>query len=168
MRLDSLDIEGLFPLYKRVEQHLHHFPKERSRLQVEGPYDEMFLEKLQKCPSEDDGSVEYATTKVHQYRAAMTAKDCSIMITLMPTAEENDDQQRSSSLTFRTFSFSVAVLDLDPKPFESVPRQLRLDQKVVNGYLRSSSGICPKTPQQREDCTLLFHPVRPAPLALLL
>ncbi|XP_033830550.1 inositol-pentakisphosphate 2-kinase isoform X2 [Periophthalmus magnuspinnatus] len=151
-RLDSLDIEGLFPLYKRVEQHLHHFPKERSRLQVEGPYDEMFLEKLQKCPSEDDGSVEYATTKVHQYRAAMTAKDCSIMITLMPTAEENDDQQR-------TFSFSVAVLDLDPKPFESVPRQLRLDQKVVNGYLRSSSGICPKTPQQREDCTLLFHPV---------
>ncbi|XP_072296204.1 inositol-pentakisphosphate 2-kinase isoform X2 [Eucyclogobius newberryi] len=159
--LDSLDIEGLFPLYRRVEQHLHHFPKERSRLQVEGPYDEMFLQKLQKCPSEDDGSVEFAMAKVHQYRAAMTAKDCSIMITLMPTAEEEDDQQRSGapSVTFRTLSFSVAVLDLDPKPFESVPRQLRLDQKVVNGYLRSSSGNGPKTSQQREDCTLLFHPV---------
>ncbi|KAJ0050303.1 hypothetical protein NL108_015989 [Boleophthalmus pectinirostris] len=151
--LDSLDIEGLFPLYRRVEQHLHNFPKERSRLQVEGPYDEMFLEKLQKCPSEDDGSVEYAAAKVHQYRAAMTAKDCSIMITLMPTTEEDDAQQRS-------FSFSVSVLDLDPKPFESVPRQLRLDQKVVNGYLRNSSGICPRTTQPRDDCTtLLFHPV---------
>ena len=27
--LDSLDIEGLLPLYRRVEQYLHHFPKER-------------------------------------------------------------------------------------------------------------------------------------------
>lgn len=158
--LDSLDIEGLFPLYRRVEQHLHHFPKERSRLQVDGPYNEAFLEKIQKCPSEDDGSVDFAAAKVHQYRAAMTAKDCSIMITLMPTAEEDDDQQGLCPLlSSRTLSFSVAVLDLDPKPFESVPRQLRLDQKIVNGYLRISSGVCAKTPQLRDDCTLLFHPV---------
>lgn len=158
--LDSLDIEGLFPLYRRVEQHLHQFNKERSRLQVDGPYDEAFLEMIQKCPSEDDGSVEYAAAKVHQYRAAMTAKDCSIMITLMPTAEEEDNVQGLCPLvSSRTVSFSVAVLDLDPKPFESVPRQLRLDQKIVNGYLRSSSGVCVKTPQQRDDCTLLFHPV---------
>jgi len=27
--LDTLDIEGLFPLYRRVEQHLQDFPKER-------------------------------------------------------------------------------------------------------------------------------------------
>uniref|UniRef100_A0A3B4B495 Inositol-pentakisphosphate 2-kinase n=1 Tax=Periophthalmus magnuspinnatus TaxID=409849 RepID=A0A3B4B495_9GOBI len=164
MRLDSLDIEGLFPLYKRVEQHLHHFPKERSRLQVEGPYDEMFLEKLQKCPSEDDGSVEYATTKVRVLAQSWPSPG-PVLAQSWPSPGSVLAQ---SSLTFRTFSFSVAVLDLDPKPFESVPRQLRLDQKVVNGYLRSSSGICPKTPQQREDCTLLFHPVRPAPLALLL
>lgn len=158
--LDSLDIEGLFPLYKRVEQHLHQFPKERSRLQVDGPYDEAFLEQIQKCPSDDDGSVEYAATKVHQYRAAMTAKDCSIMITLMPTAEDEDDQQGLCPLvSSRTLSFSVSVLDLDPKPFESVPRQLRLDQKILNGYLRSSSGMCSRTPALRDDCTLLFHPV---------
>lgn len=157
--LDSLDIEGLFPLYRRVEQHLHQFPKERSRLQVDGPYDEAFLEQIQKCPSDDDGSVEYAVAKVHQYRAAMTAKDCSIMITLMPTTEDEDDQQGRCPLLSRTLSFSVSVLDLDPKPFESVPRQLRLDQKIVNGYLRSSTGVCSKAPQLRDDCTLLFHPV---------
>lgn len=148
--LDSLDIEGLFPLYRRVETHLHHFPKERGRLQVDGPYDEAFLEKIQKCPSEDDGSVDFAVAKVHQYRAAMTAKDCSIMITLMPTADDHDQQGLCP------LSFSVSVLDLDPKPFESVPRQLRLDQKIVNGYLRSSSGL--KAPRD-SDCTLLFHPV---------
>ncbi|CAL9706609.1 unnamed protein product [Knipowitschia caucasica] len=145
--LDSLDIEGLFPLYRRVEQHLHHFPKERSRLQVDGPYDEMFLQSLHKCPAEDDGSVEYAVARVHQYRAAMTAKDCSIMITLMPTAEEDDGHQRT---------LSVSVLDLDPKPFESVPRQMRLDQKVVNSFIRNSTGL---KPPPREDCMLLFHPV---------
>uniref|UniRef100_A0A8C6V134 Inositol-pentakisphosphate 2-kinase n=1 Tax=Neogobius melanostomus TaxID=47308 RepID=A0A8C6V134_9GOBI len=77
--LDSLDIEGLFPLYRRVEQHLHQFPKERSRLQVDGPYDEAFLEKIQKCPSEDDGSVEFAASK-----SGDDSKDCSVMITLCP------------------------------------------------------------------------------------
>lgn len=36
----------------------------RTHLQIDGPYDEAFLEKLQKCPAEDDGSVEYAVAKV--------------------------------------------------------------------------------------------------------
>lgn len=36
----------------------------RSHLQMDGPYNEAFLEKLQKCPAEDDGSVEYAVAKV--------------------------------------------------------------------------------------------------------
>lgn len=27
--LDTLDIEGLYPLYRRVEQHLQDFPKQR-------------------------------------------------------------------------------------------------------------------------------------------
>ena len=36
----------------------------RSRLQIDGPYDKAFLEKLQKCPVEDDGSIEYAVAKV--------------------------------------------------------------------------------------------------------
>lgn len=36
----------------------------RTHLQIDGPYNEAFLEKLQKCPAEDDGSVEYAVAKV--------------------------------------------------------------------------------------------------------
>ncbi|KAM4613279.1 inositol-pentakisphosphate 2-kinase isoform 2-T2 [Polymixia lowei] len=61
--LDNLDIEGLFPLYNRVQRHLENFPKERSALQMDGPYDEAFLEKLHKCPADDDGSIEYAVAK---------------------------------------------------------------------------------------------------------
>lgn len=36
----------------------------RTHLQMDGPYDEAFLEMLQKCQAEDDGSVEYAAAKV--------------------------------------------------------------------------------------------------------
>lgn len=172
--LDSLDIEGLFPLYRRVEQHLQDFPKDRCRLQIDGPYNEAFLQKLQKCPTEDDGSVDYAVTRVHQYRVAMTAKDCSIMITLVPSDEEEEEEDRLTTqkrirdfLLSRppAFSYSVSILDLDPKPFDSIPRQLRLDQKIVSGYLRTGGGSTlpksmpsPSAPGP-EDCTLLFHPV---------
>lgn len=33
-------------------------------LQIDGPYDLSFLEKVKTCPSEDDGTVEYAVAKV--------------------------------------------------------------------------------------------------------
>ncbi|KAM9759867.1 LOW QUALITY PROTEIN: inositol-pentakisphosphate 2-kinase [Menidia menidia] len=166
--LDTLDIEGLHPLFRRVEQHLQDFPKERTRLQVDGPYNEAFLEKVQKCSAEDDGSVEHAVSKVHQYRVAMTAKDCSLMVALVPRDEEEEDdeglssQRRLRDLRPAAFSYSVSILDLDPKPFDSIPRQLRLDQKIVSCYLRTGGALpkgglpLPPAPE-REDCTLLFH-----------
>ncbi|XP_029286551.1 inositol-pentakisphosphate 2-kinase-like [Cottoperca gobio] len=172
--LDTQDIEGLYPLYRRVEQHLQDFPKERTRLQMDGPYNEAFLEKLQKCPTEDDGSVEFAVAKVHQYRVAMTAKDCSIMVALVPSSEEEEDDEGQRQLRDflsprpPAFSYSVSILDLDPKPFDSIPRQLRLDQRIVSCYQRTGAAL-PKgslpphsgifTAAEREDCTLLFHPV---------
>ncbi|XP_054640305.1 inositol-pentakisphosphate 2-kinase [Dunckerocampus dactyliophorus] len=169
--LDTLNIEGLYPLYRRVEQHLQDFPKERSRLQVDGPYNEAFLERLQKCPTEDDGSVDFAVSRVHQYRVAMTAKDCSIMVALVPSSDEEDDEVLSSQRCLRdfftsrppSFSYSVSILDLDPKPFDSIPFQLQLDQKIVSCYMRVGaalplhSGVI--TTSDRDDCTLLFRPV---------
>lgn len=172
--LDTHDIEGLYPLYRRVEQHLQDFPKERTRLQMDGPYDEAFLEKIQKCPAEDDGSVEYAVAKVHQYRIAMTAKDCSIMVTLVPGSEEEEDDESLRRLRDfpsprpPAFSPLVSILDLDPKPLDSIPCQLCLDQRIVSFYLRTGGalprGSLPPLPPiftavERDDCTLLFHPV---------
>ncbi|XP_061746797.1 inositol-pentakisphosphate 2-kinase isoform X1 [Nerophis ophidion] len=171
--LDSLNIEGVYPLYRRVEKHLQDFPKESSRLQVDGPYNEDFLERLQKCPVEDDGSVDFAVAKVHQYRVAMTAKDCSIMVALVPSSEEEDQDQVHRHLRDffssrpASFSYSVSILDLDPKPFDSIPFQLQLDQKIVSCYTRTGAAL-PKgtlaasgviTASDRDDCTLLFRPV---------
>ncbi|XP_061075062.1 inositol-pentakisphosphate 2-kinase [Conger conger] len=161
--LDSLDIEGLYPLYKRVEQYLEEFPKERGRLQIDGPYNENFLEKIQNCPSEDDGSIDYAIGKVHQYRVAMTAKDCSVMITLAPCEEDellepNLETQPSK----RRFTYSVSILDLDPKPYENILQQHKRDAKIVNYYLRSQQEAAVAglyLEREQEDCTLMFHPV---------
>ncbi|XP_068170912.1 inositol-pentakisphosphate 2-kinase [Antennarius striatus] len=160
--LDTLDIEGLYPLYRRVEQHLQTFPKQRAHLQVDGPYNKAFLEKLKKCPNEDDGSVEYAVTKIHQHRVAMTVKDCSIMITLVPSSEEEGDEDGPR---WRN-DFLVSILDLDPKPFDNIPFQLRLDQEIVSCYLRTAlpKDSLPPLPDiftaaERDDCTLLFHPM---------
>ncbi|CAB1315664.1 unnamed protein product [Coregonus sp. 'balchen'] len=157
--LDSLDIEGLNPLFKRVEQHLQDFPKESQS----------FLEKVQNCPTEDDGSVEYAVGKVHQYRVAMTAKDCSIMITIATCGEDDGlDQSLEIQPTKPRFTYSVSILDLDPKPYESIPHQSRLDSKIVSHYLRSplpnnqelaNQSLFLGRDRDGEDCTLVFHPV---------
>ncbi|XP_016130048.1 inositol-pentakisphosphate 2-kinase [Sinocyclocheilus grahami] len=155
--LDNLDIEGIYPLYKRVEQYLEEFPRERNRLQIDGPYNESFMDTVKNCPSEDDGSVEYAVGKVHQYRVAMTAKDCSVMITFAPCEE---DEEHQLNLEKPRFTYSVSILDLDPKPYEGIPHQYKLDTKIVNYYLRSTQALPPSSLyKERQECTLLFHAV---------
>uniref|UniRef100_A0A671TA07 Inositol-pentakisphosphate 2-kinase n=1 Tax=Sinocyclocheilus anshuiensis TaxID=1608454 RepID=A0A671TA07_9TELE len=144
--LDNLDIEGIYPLYKRVEQYLEEFPKERNRLQIDGPYNESFMDTVKNCPTEDDGSVEYAVGKVHQYRVAMTVCVCSLKSPL--------------NLEKTRFTYSISILDLDPKPYEGIPHQYKLDTKIVNYYLRSMQAPPPSSLyKERQECTLLFHAV---------
>ncbi|KAJ7404659.1 Inositol-pentakisphosphate 2-kinase [Pitangus sulphuratus] len=162
--LDMLDIEGLYPLYSRVEQYLEEFPEERSTLQIDGPYNEAFYEKLLDLSPEDDGTVAFALTKVQQYRIAMTAKDCSIMIALSPCLQDECPEQRSVVLASKSrFTFSVSVLDLDLKPYESIPHQYKLDGEIVNYYLKNVQAkedpVMSNLFKENEDCTLVLHQV---------
>ncbi|XP_053325591.1 inositol-pentakisphosphate 2-kinase [Spea bombifrons] len=158
--LDMLDIEGLYPLYKRVEKYLEECPEERSTLLLDGPYDETFFEKLKDLSLEDDGSVEYAVTKIQQYRVAMTAKDCSIMIALSPTTQEECFDQRSAIKSSRSsFKYSVSILDLDLKPYENIPYQYNRDCKIVGHYLSRGDPATSHMFTENEDCTLLLHKV---------
>ncbi|KAM4652716.1 inositol-pentakisphosphate 2-kinase [Discoglossus pictus] len=160
--LDMLDIEGLYPLYKRVEKYLEECPEERSTLLLDGPYDETFFEKLKDLSVEDDGSVGYAVTKIQQYRVAMTAKDCSIMIALSPAVQEECFDPRSVIKTSRsTLTYSVSILDLDLKPYENIPHQYKRDCKIINHYLKSTQSReelpAPHIFSENEDCTLLLQ-----------
>lgn len=162
--LDLLDIEGLYPLYRRVERYLEEFPEEREALQIDGPYNEAFYQKLLDLSTEDDGTVAFALTKVQQYRVAMTAKDCSIMIVLSPCLQDASRDQRPIVPSSRSrFAFSVSVLDLDPKPYESIPHQYLLDGKIVSYYtktVRAKDGpVRAARFQDSEDCTLVLHKV---------
>ncbi|XP_040216916.1 inositol-pentakisphosphate 2-kinase isoform X4 [Rana temporaria] len=162
--LDMLDIEGLYPLYKRVEKYLEECPEERSTLLLDGPYDEAFFEKLKELSVEDNGSIEYAVTKIQQYRVAMTAKDCSIMIALSPTIQEERFESRPVIKASRTsFLYSVSILDLDLKPYENIPYQYNRDCKIVNHYLKNSQNQDEPTTSliflESEECTLLLHKV---------
>lgn len=72
------------------------------------------------------------------------------------------------------FTCSVSILDLDPKPYESISHQSRLDYKIVNHYLRrtqpdnqeldnleelANQSLFLGRDRDGEDCTLVFHPV---------
>ncbi|XP_075178204.1 inositol-pentakisphosphate 2-kinase-like [Anomaloglossus baeobatrachus] len=136
----------------------------RSTLLLDGPYDETFFERLKDLSLEDDGSVEYAVTKIQQYRVAMTAKDCSIMIALSPTVQEECFNSRPLIKASRSsFMHSVSILDLDLKPYENIPYQHKRDSKIVTHYLKSlQSREEPSTSlifPERDDCTLLLHQV---------
>ncbi|XP_060621895.2 inositol-pentakisphosphate 2-kinase [Anolis sagrei] len=160
--LDMLDIEGVYPLYNRVEQYLEEFPSERNMLQTDGPYNESFYEKLLDLSTEDDGTVGYALTKVQQYRVAMTAKDCSIMVALSPCQQDECSEQRPVLLTSKSrFTFSLSVLDLDLKPYESIQHQYKLDEKIVNYYLKNTQAkddsVMSSLLKGNEDCTLVLH-----------
>uniref|UniRef100_A0A8C6QI07 Inositol-pentakisphosphate 2-kinase n=1 Tax=Nannospalax galili TaxID=1026970 RepID=A0A8C6QI07_NANGA len=162
--LDLLDIEGLYPLYNRVERYLEEFPEERKTLQIDGPYDEVFYQKLLDLSTEDDGTVAFALTKVQQYRVAMTAKDCSIMIALSPCLQDSSSDQRPVVPSSRSrLAFSVSVLDLDLKPYESIPHQYKLDSKIVNYYSKTvhakDDTVRSTRFKEREDCTLVLHKV---------
>ncbi|XP_038596648.1 inositol-pentakisphosphate 2-kinase isoform X2 [Tachyglossus aculeatus] len=160
--LDMLDIEGLYPLYNRIEQYLEEFPEERNTLQIDGPYNEAFYKRLLDLSTEDDGTLAYALTKVQQYRVAMTAKDCSIMIALSPCQQDECSEQRPIVPASKSrFTFSVSVLDLDLKPYESIPHQYKLDGKIVNYFLKNVQAkddpLMSNRFKENEDCTLVLH-----------
>lgn len=81
------------------------------------------------------------------------------LIRLLLVSSSLSSQRQLRDFRPPAFSYSASILDLDPKPFDSIPRQLRLDQKIVTCYLRTG-GALPKGPvREKEDCTLLFHPM---------
>uniref|UniRef100_A0A452UK13 Inositol-pentakisphosphate 2-kinase n=1 Tax=Ursus maritimus TaxID=29073 RepID=A0A452UK13_URSMA len=156
--LDLLDIEGLYPLYRRVERYLEEFPEERKTLQIDGPYDEAFYQKLLDLSTEDDGTVAFALTKVGR----PFWKHC-VGGRLRSPCSQGSDQRPVVPSSRSRFAFSVSVLDLDLKPYESIPHQYKLDGKIVNFYSKTvhakDAAVVSTRFKESEDCTLVLHKV---------
>lgn len=75
----------------------------------------------------------------------------------------SSDQRPVVPASRSRFAFSVSVLDLDLKPYESIPHQYRLDGKIVNYYSKAvrAKDTAPVSARfkESEDCTLVLHKV---------
>ncbi|MEQ2169994.1 hypothetical protein GOODEAATRI_030653 [Goodea atripinnis] len=113
---------------------------------------------------------EEARRQVQNFPSAMLQRgDSGCMLVVTGVALKGlSSQKHLRDFRPQAFSSSVSILDLDPKPLDSIPRQQRLDQKIVSCYLRTG-GALPKgslpllpniiTAAEREDRTLLFQAV---------
>lgn len=58
-------------------------------------------------------------------------------------------------------TFSLSVLDLDLKPYESIHHQYRLDEKIVNYYLKNTQAkddsVMSSLLKENENCMLVLH-----------
>lgn len=57
----------------------------------------------------------------------------------------------------------MSVLDLDLKPYESIPHQYKLDSKIVSYYSKTvhakDDTVRSTRFKEHEDCTLVLHKV---------
>lgn len=125
---DDVGSCGILPYYHRLLDHFKQCPGDRLRWGIDTPVSHVDYTVLQTA---DDGSVEYALQKIRHYLVAATAKDCSIMISIKP------HQTRLEASRELRFSYSIAVVDLDPKTIERVEKYVNEDQAIMDTYLTS-------------------------------
>ncbi|XP_077986170.1 inositol-pentakisphosphate 2-kinase-like [Glandiceps talaboti] len=135
--LDSLDIEGIYPLYTRLQKHFEDHPSDREAWRLDGPYTKGFLtEDIDSVPV----SLKESVRKIKEYLVAMTVKDCSIMLALQPIKEN-----QASEMAFvedgyhHRYCYKIQLADLDPKPFDNIPKYYQLDRDIVQNYIQQTS-----------------------------
>ncbi|XP_033106076.1 inositol-pentakisphosphate 2-kinase-like [Anneissia japonica] len=140
---DDLDIEGIYPLYQRLQEHLAHHPEDREKYCLEGPFSQSFIEQLPKMPklteninSSIESTLDYAVQKIREFLIAATTKDCSIMLTLQQASATQMEESipSISSRNGSRFLYQCRIVDLDPKPSTRIPMYDRLDQDITQYY----------------------------------
>jgi len=144
-RMDYLDIEAIHCLYKMLKENPSVAANEwdETTLRVFGgdtQERERFMGQLKRGQLREADMVE----AIRDYLISMTAKDCSIMITMLPAEQQDskpphiDDRMlEDEEAGGRAYVFRVAVVDVDPKPVENIPYWYRLDQEIVEHFIKA-------------------------------
>ncbi|KAJ3178512.1 Inositol-pentakisphosphate 2-kinase [Geranomyces variabilis] len=136
--LDPLDIEGVFPLYDAMPEHLRTAVptldewKEITDAYCSGATERRLAVEYQPSSAE-------SARVIREYLISATLKDCSVIITLWlesakqsPPTEPNEsvillpDSPDGSALRYR-----IGVLDVDPKRAAKIPAHFLLDRDIV-------------------------------------
>ncbi|BBN10540.1 inositol-pentakisphosphate 2-kinase [Marchantia polymorpha subsp. ruderalis] len=159
-KLDSIDIEGSIQAYEKFLKHLKSsapFGTQVSLLNgsvtdptgsppqqtkpLNGTRHVNELRKFTKVPH----TFEECRTILRDFLISATAKDCGIMVTLLPVGPmmtHDISLPGSNVVTFsgRQYLYKVHLLDLDVKQLKKLPHYFQLDKEIVTAY-RSCSFI---------------------------
>ncbi|KAJ2897044.1 hypothetical protein GGI21_004982, partial [Coemansia aciculifera] len=132
--LDSLDIEGVLPLYTRAVES-------GSLGNAQQPSTSDWLDAVANYLQRMQGAGTIAAPvddkqAVLEFLIATTLKDISVLITLpeWPVSKVSLEPQ-----------YAIAVIDSDPKKLAKIPDYYAKDQKIVERYLKH----CPDHDKQR-------------------
>ena len=124
-QIDTLGIDSVYYLYKKIH-----------KLDIND----------QKQNSELDSLLEYQIIDlIENFLLAATAKDCSIMITLLPVKKSSN---LTPTLPFVNLSnskymyyYRIALVDLDKKTEDKIPYYYNLEQIISQTYLLFSQNV---------------------------
>eukprot|EP00310_Coccolithus_braarudii_P025783 CAMPEP_0183359842 /NCGR_PEP_ID=MMETSP0164_2-20130417/53486_1 /TAXON_ID=221442 /ORGANISM="Coccolithus pelagicus ssp braarudi, Strain PLY182g" /LENGTH=547 /DNA_ID=CAMNT_0025534053 /DNA_START=9 /DNA_END=1653 /DNA_ORIENTATION=- len=137
-QLDDCDIEGAAHMYEEIVAR-----GEAIAPLADGPA----LQTHTPPPRELPTSASEQHLLVRRFLVSKTAKDCSVMITLQP--DDSADQampprlpdlpveltgERTIVRGFMGYAYSIAVVDLDPKPQAKMRHYLALDDTMARVY----------------------------------
>ncbi|XP_035672394.1 inositol-pentakisphosphate 2-kinase-like [Branchiostoma floridae] len=140
-QLDVLDIEGIYPLYQRLVAHLETHPEDRGRWCLEGPYDNaqwtMTHSAVEKC-RDNIQSMESVVMLVKAFLVSLTAKDCSVMVTIQRVENGTDVMLPvMTDSVGNKFMFNIQVVDTKPKPLHRIQKYFSLNKDIVQAYVRT-------------------------------
>jgi len=151
-KLDNMDVEGIYPLYKNVINHFECNPGLRNTLGVDGPYSLPLWKtvastlgsdnsnnpdniQLLKSDLNDPNNLYHAVEKICKFAAASTVKDCSVMLAFQKTLQKDARLPAVEMIHGDMYHYNIDLVDLDPKEFNRVVKYYKDTVRTVEIFL---------------------------------
>ena len=153
-KLNNIDVEGVYPLYKKVMSHFECNPGLRESLGIDGPYSLPLWNtvasslvsnnsrssddaQILNADLNDENNLNDAVLKICQFAAANTANDCSVMIAFQKSLKkEITCMLPAIEMTCGdVYHYNIDLVDLDPKEFDRVVKYLKDTKSTVENFL---------------------------------
>ncbi|KAL5014846.1 hypothetical protein ScPMuIL_009116 [Solemya velum] len=143
-RLDELDIDGVVPLYEKLELHLKEHPEDREKWCLDGPYTgDLWLSPCLASSSQaETESLQTTLNQVKRFLISKTVQDCSIMVAIQKVQDRlsEDSYDYIVDEHGQAYHYSVSIIDLDPKPFDKIPSYRQQEAKILKAYKEATEN----------------------------
>jgi len=126
---DDIDIEAIYYIYKKHVLNTDDFSD---------------IPDVARFAPLESLSKEEILTKIREFLVAATAKDCSVMMTLLPLANGQTSTSPQFSVVHAPgegdIQYRIGVVDLDERLETLIPQYYKLDQEIVSQFLQHSKN----------------------------